>query len=278
MRLVLVLIAFASFSGCAITTKIPVNRFDSPETMGRGSGELLGGDEGDSEFTITPDDTATPPNFSNPTFSNSNDFLLQGGLSLAGLIPRTDIYAKLRTAGVLEGVIKFQILGEPRNVAKEGNFSLAVTAGAGGSSSSDSDNTTYFTSSTSAQYSTTVSAVDFGAIMGYRLSEWALVYAGWAWTRQTYSGTLTQTTSSGGSSPQYLYSGQLRQTTADLGIEFNPGAFLGRVEYAFAWSSAAATSLGYHNGYFGLELGVSFGGHAPEAREASAEPNKTLLQ
>jgi hypothetical protein len=113
--------------------------------------------------------------------------ILNGGISLAPISSRLDIYSKLRTAGFLEGELKYQLMGEPRSHAKQGNFSFSVTAGGGGSSSSGTDVGSILTDASEANYSTNTAAMDFGAIMGYRLDDTLLVYWGGSWTRITYS-------------------------------------------------------------------------------------------
>lgn len=263
------------FSGCAIVTKIPANRFDSPEAIGHGD-ELQGGLEGGNQWVITEDDTQNPPNLSNPSFEGStNDFFVNGGLSLSALTSRLDLDVKLRFNSVFLGQLKFQLIGAPRTTAREGNFSVAITAAAGGAShtSSDTNAPLFGGTSTTANNSFNESAIDFGLIMGYRVSEWALLYSGISWTRQTYSGTLSQTVG-GGSATNYLYSGQLRQSGVDLGVELDPGLMVAKLEYAFASTKSVNTSQQYSNGYVGFELGFRFGSGKPLEEPNRAPPEE----
>lgn len=246
----LLLTLLLNVAGCSIATRIPANRFDSPETVGkRWSGDFGGGFEGGNEYVITDDDTATPPNFSNPYFETSTwDGFLNGNL---GILSCLDVGVKIRTNSTTLGQVKYQILGEPRSAAKEGNFSLAVSAAGGGSTQSGSD-TSIGSNPTTANNSMNESAVDLATVMGYRMSDRALLYWSFSWTRQTYSGTLTQT---GGGGQTYYYSGQLRQLGFNVGAEFDDANFISRLELATARTTAVGGGPTYTDVYGGGEVG-----------------------
>jgi hypothetical protein len=250
--------AFASgllvLSACAhpITTHLTANRFDSPEAAGKlGAGDIHGGFESGPLFTITPDSTVNPPDFSRAGFSHTDlDGFLAGDL---GLLDQLDVGLKLRFNNTTLGQIKYQFLGEPRLSAKEGNFSLAASF-AGGGATHNSTNTEEFALGTPITATDTLTETDLDAavIGGYRLQDVLLIYGGPFWTRRSYSGNISQT---GGATGTYPFNGIIQQFGMNVGLQANFNRGIARVEGAGSRASQSSSGANYWSGYLGFDLG-----------------------
>src|SRR6185437_5476049 len=182
---ILVLSALPLAAGCAhpITTHLPANRFDSPEAAGvRFKGDIAAGLEGGNQWDITQDLDQSPPSFANPGFDTSQaDAVMTGDL---GLLDRLDVGLKVRFDTTSLAEVKYQILGDPRVTAKDGNFSLAVTAAGGTGTRDENNQTSLQDSGVVANDTITETDMDFALIGGYRPSDLALLYSGGAFTRR----------------------------------------------------------------------------------------------
>jgi hypothetical protein len=231
--ILLLALASAFSSGCAITTTQAINRFDLPETRGTpGSGYAEFGLQEGLQTTITPDYTAVPLQI-NPTLGRyAAEARLAGGIDI---LDSLEIEAKLQADSPTVALLKYQILGPHQLEAKEGDYSLAVTAGGGGGSNSGSGNSVPFPPSVNSSYSYTTSAADFAVIGGYRTSDFALLYGGPFYEINHYGGSVTQSPTSGQTVTNFA--GHTATWGGNVGMAFFLRRALFKIELATAHSS-----------------------------------------
>lgn len=161
-------------AGCAISTHLPANRMEIPETHGEAL--AFGADlaiEGGHSLEFSDDYTSTPVTDS-PVYERSSAGVKLGG-SLA-LMRRLDLGVRLGLGSNNVLQAKLQLLGEPRRATREGNFSLAVTGGVGYAGARESG--TGFADDQVDSYELNAYALDGAVIAGYRILDEVLVYGG----------------------------------------------------------------------------------------------------
>lgn len=248
VRLLLVGVAPLFFSSCVILFNHPVNRFDSPEALGeRWKAHFDAGLGGSNSVILTPNTDTTPVSSVSPSFERDDALTrLQFGL---GILERLDFDIKGSLSSKEPVIVqaKYQLLGEPRAHAADGNFALAVTAGLGlmrGSGSGES------TSTSPTRYDLHGSGVDAALIAGYRFNSAVSIYGGGFFTAFGYSGS--QTLSTGTVSP---FDGSSQQLGGNLGVDF--GFERVRFKLEGAEGSVSAGGRSAQEPYLGL-LGSFF--------------------
>jgi hypothetical protein len=233
------ILALGLLPGCATEIKInqAVNRFDSPEVEGRRAKLDIGaGIAGTNQFVVSPD-IAAQPLVTDPVRYQREEGLRADGT--IGISDRLDFSLKLSTNTPNTIQFKYQLLGDPQNVAKKGNFAFAVSAAGGYEHDShDGDNQPVFDSSPTitAHFDQDVYVLDTAAIFGYRLVDELLLYTGAFYTKTMYSGTVDQTMNGGTS--HFHYEGDAWQPGMNLGLEIDPGSWIIRIEAAWAHARA----------------------------------------
>lgn len=233
------------YSSCAlpIHSRTVANRFDSPEAQGGlAKGHLEGGVEGGQDYMITPDATTVPINLANPGFSRSDgDAFVSGGVGITDQVD-VDIKIHFNSDSIIQA--KVQVLGDARNVAKEGNISLAGTIGIGGSS--NHDGATGFNST--ASDSTSSTDYEFALIGGYRFFEHGLLYTSPYFIKRNISGTISQSNGS-----NTAFASNLDIWGEALGVQLEAAKACVKIEYAAAYTSAMG--LKTFGGFWGASLG-----------------------
>lgn len=146
-------------SSCAVSMKMHGNRFESSEVYGKTAFRLKSDYRGQTNVELTPDYTLYAPNTTSPDIGPTHNVVLGGGI---GIKDRFEL--GFDTTWGLTG--KFQLLGQPKLRADEGNFSLSVL-GTIGANSDDQSGTGWFSSNSykiHMEYTTYSAAL----LMGYR--------------------------------------------------------------------------------------------------------------
>ena len=243
------LLVFLS-SGCAVTIKMPANRYDSPETMGKQwRAKVATGLGGANNVILTPDFTTMAPNPQSPTFDTATEFQLRAGVAA---LENLDIEIKTLTA--LQ--IKYQFLGDGRLYAQPGNFSMAATL-AGGWNESQQNGTQLFGSSQRYEVKLKEGTFDGALIFGYRVNELFLMYGGPFFTLDSYTGTDSPLDGNNVAISITNFSGSVFQTGANLGLEFGIPIVQGRVELAYANVNSGDLNTG--RVYIGGQVAVNLG-------------------
>lgn len=244
-------LAFIAFlSGCAVTVDVPANRFDSPETLGKRWRVKVQGDYGgENSVVLTPYLSSAQPNTKDPQFLPTRFVRVGGGVEF---FDNFDV--ELRS--LLDLHVKYQLLGDPRLTAKQGNFALAVTGTLGTGGSKDSYSPLF--GSTTVRSEQNEVFFDGAIIAGYRVADPVLLYAG-PFARYTdFHGTFETTdASTGASSGVSKYSGNVVTTGANLGAEVGTPLFQLKGEVAYA--NVKSGSLNTGRAYAGISLAFQFG-------------------
>jgi len=224
---------------------------DSPESLGRGGKIRLGL----QSFTtpraqVTPDLSVQDPAPKDPRLEN-----VHTGALLIGVSAVSHFDVELRMPGT-EARAKWQILGESRDEAEEGNLSLAVS-GALGIKTETGTQDTYPSNSTSTQKASYSDITYTGALsvqVGYRFTDWFLAYAG-AMARGTYfNGEFSVPVRSIQSAGMH---GSLFSFGPALGLEFGNDWIAGRVGATYLHASSENTSNDYIS--TGAEIAFTLG-------------------
>lgn len=204
----LLVIALAC-AGCqTMKAELPTARFDSPEALGNKE-KRVGFNIGASpsqDFTFTSDASARPPNLSSPTLESSGDVV--GTISYAAF-ERLDLGVRSsvgRSPYVLSA--KYQLIGDPADAAKAGNFSLSFSIGVGFNTvtRSGDQNGTFGPGGHRWTSRVDEKVGDAAVIMGYRFAEGALFYVGGFAQNVTLDGKIEHERSDDGTSPAASYS------------------------------------------------------------------------
>ncbi len=237
--LIVVLFASSVGSGCAITMNLHTNRFQTPEAAGKpGAGYAdFFGLEGANELVVVPDSTFPNPDVTHPRFNrNARYYYMGGGI---GVMDRMNIEIRnpLSDTGMLNA--KYQILGDPRLSAKEGNFSLAAVGGFFYAAPSEEARSTLY--GINAKTDREILSGDFALIAGYRIADTFLIYGGTAYTLHSYTGKVEQKNSAG-TITNYSFTGNANQVVFNLGLEWTLSHCLLRVEQAVGIARATQTA------------------------------------
>lgn len=249
----LLMFASAALSaGCPIRASLPASRMESPETHGERL--ALGADlaiQAGNSLEFSDDYNATPITDA-PTYARSDLGLKTGGS--IGVARRIDLSLRggLDTTNVLQA--KLQLLGEPRRVARQGNFSLAITGGVGYEGARGSG--TGLIDSNTDSYALNSYVLDGSIIAGYRILDEVLIYGGPF--AQRYGIDVTHELDG----TRYDYDGVTYQSGANLGFGYSIEH--GRqtkleilVEVAYAISETGSSREG--NAFLGIRAaGVRF--------------------
>jgi hypothetical protein len=151
-----------------------------------------------------------------------------------GLIPKLDAYfdwGMINSASIVG--VKYQLLGDSRRAAKEGNSSLALTVGYLFESHSGkvSDQGQAFGSTErAAEYDFALSGADLGLIYGYRPIDVFLVYGGVFGNFSRTSGSWNRTKPY---SQEVDLKSSVRQQGMNLGISTGYESFQGMIEVSY---------------------------------------------
>lgn len=160
-------------TACAVNVKMPVNRLISPEAQG----ELAKGQfdlrwVGVADVELANNKTSATPNI-DPDVSEDGAIGVGAGI---GILRNLDFYYHTGDDSPSHYGLKWQILGEPRMTAKEGNHSLAIAAAYANLSETETENETFGSDSGRAK----IRAEGHEALLlyGYRPRNHLLFYAG----------------------------------------------------------------------------------------------------
>jgi hypothetical protein len=257
-RICIASLSLLALSGCAtITADVPGSRLESPEALGLRGRRFEGSLAAIQGHTleITSDASMRPPTLTNPKLEKGGAFGATGNF---GALKKLDIGLK-SALGPSPWLLtaKLQLLGDNANDAKEGNTSLAVTAGAGLSSSTrEGDQKGEFGPGGypwNAKVQSTAS--DFAIIAGYRALERLLIYGGGFFTRHWINCAIDHSASDNGLSPaaHYEVAYSTEQLGANLGLRVEFGASPG-----FLVAEAGYSDLQLSNGMKDWQILTSF--------------------
>lgn len=229
-------------NGCAIKTRIPANRFETPEARGeQWHGSVYGSIQGATEITLVPDYTRQPPRTNSPEIDRG--YMIRPGVDL-GVVERLDVSIKTPLEAPWTISAKYQFLGETEASAGEQNFSLAASMALGYNSDEAKDKD--LISGVESEHETEVTSFDAAVIAGYRFHEKAMVYGGPFFTAYSADGEITQPVSSGA---KHRFEGSGRQYGVNVGIRFHFGRFLLMLEEAYVNASYEAhKKVGFYTG------------------------------
>ena len=239
-------------SSCAVTLNLPTSRFDSPEAKGEPGKFRLDmlALEGNESLILTQDYTAQGPNFDNPAIERAGlSYRAAVGFSV---LERADIDLKFHWNSPLMLQAKYQILGEPKTRASEGNVSLSWSLAAGRSSDQRSGSS-LFERTTAVLMSTRYTVYDTGAILGYRISDATVAYGGPFYSYYSIEGERTLKPYKGTSTVE-SFSGSPRVAGVNLGVEVGVGpSAVFMLEYSYVRTAAGATIT--NESFAGAEFG-----------------------
>ncbi|HEY8279762.1 MAG TPA: hypothetical protein VIH99_09075, partial [Bdellovibrionota bacterium] len=196
-------------SSCAVTAKLPMNRFESPEASGKAfGGEVQLAYQGRNEVELTPAYETRAPNLNDPSVQKPGHRVISQ--TSVGLMERMEISLTLLQPRL---GLKYQFLGDTRPKASKGNFSMALSAGAAGSSEKEYSAGTSVTPATSYELEETF--VDGALILGWRLGTDALLYGGPFWV----SDYLKTIYTSGTGTPAVNSSGRIDSYGMNFGVQ-----------------------------------------------------------
>ena len=225
-------------SGCALNVNLNANRFESPETRGERFASSVGvATTGSNQLVPAP----------SPTWNRSNASLLAG--ANLGLFERLDIGLKVPWNGPFLLLAKYQLLGAPELQAQSGNFSVALTAGAG--TALPSGTLTDPATGTNSHYGLSSAMFDFALIAGKRIAETFMIYGGPFVSTFNYSGTLEP---AGGTASGF--NGDATQGGANLGLQLD--SVLGAIMIEEAWTLASVSGVHQAGFYTGARLSFRF--------------------
>jgi hypothetical protein len=166
-----------ALSGCAIGINVAGSRLDSPESLGPIDTYKV--DEAFSTgyyVDLTPDDLLVPkPQHPKVVYDKLNTSM-GGGLSLG-----SHLDLEFEAAGLLK--LKYQLLGDSYTNAKAGNFSLAISGGAGYFTEAQ-ELWTYLWRSDKDLFGT---LYEGAVIAGYRIEERFMLFGGPFFAHRSYT-------------------------------------------------------------------------------------------
>lgn len=219
---------------CAIAIRVPSTRFETPEATG-GSGGLVWDltAANKAEIVLTDDYSLSAPNTSTPALRSTNVAGFNLGLSV---VERLEL--KLKDLNTVSA--KFQLLGPSKAKAKSGDLSAAIYA-SGKINSTEGSGGGFSYQLSDHQY-------DGMAIVGLRLSDQLLAYAGLFRTLSEFDGSRTPT---GGSA--VAFSGKGTNDGASVGFEVGTGKVRFIAEGSLNLLESGSSSRRIYNGGFAME-------------------------
>jgi len=219
------LVAVNVFFGCAnLQTTLPTTRFESSEVPGHLHARFTVGAGTAEDITITNDASLRPVVF-NEYITQSAELLAKASL---GLGERFEISVKGALPSSILTKGKFQFVGDPAANAKEGNFSITITAGIGDSYLGKSGDQNGTFGPGGYNWSAYVGTViyDVGLIAGYRPSDRFIIYGGPFFSAYSLYGSINQAQSDNGLSPaqNYPLSGNGTSYGGNLGAQIYFGS------------------------------------------------------
>jgi hypothetical protein len=232
---------------CGINTHLPASRLESPETYGRAMAFGIDvGVQGSNSLGLTSDYTISPVDTDTPSYSRSrSDVKLGVGV---GVAERFDLAVKTAWDSPFQLQGKYQLLGDSRGKAREGNSSLAVTAAIGNHAQSGSSDG--LSGDEESSYEMTAYMADGAAIAGYRLSDAALVFGGPFIQKYWISGTHVLD-----GAPERAYDLDAHQYGVNIGVGFTIyEKFELMIEAVFAESRASDANV--RSGFLGAHMAI----------------------
>ncbi|MGZ3688303.1 MAG: hypothetical protein ACXVBW_08385 [Bdellovibrionota bacterium] len=256
--LILTAVALLIAQGCSsISMSMPVNRFESPEALGkvgeRGKGSIdLMSVGGSDQIILTPDVSQIPLNPGAPTFGK--EFVLPSIGAGFAAADRMDLRLVIiwDSPPILRA--KYQFIGDTRQSAKAGNLSLAATLGAGYIPQTVTS-TQVLNPGTAITYNLNWVASDTSIIFGWRGLDILLLYIDAFGSYYWFGGG--QTTTTANSNVSSTIAGRAFHTGGNAGFAVDIGTrMVLRLEtgYGFAFSGPNAGSNLTVGGQFGLVL------------------------
>lgn len=215
-------------SSCAVSMKMQGNRFESSEVYGKTGVRFKAENRGQAEVELTPDYTVTPPNSQNPTAGPAHTLTVGVGMGIQERF-ELGLTSNLNFTG------KFQILGEPKLTATNGNISLAVIGSAGFPQESDEGQDIFTTQRKKINLDSQL--FGGGLIAGYRVDPMVNFYAGPFAEFGTYNGTYETV---GVSTTRF--EGTAQNRGAVIGIEVGSPRLTGMIEGAWNQINSGSSS------------------------------------
>lgn len=231
------LLAHALMGCSSLQIIVPLPHVEVPEVQGPPQNLLYMETQGGIAFEATSDASARPPNLSSAKTTDLGNLPALGvgisfeklsrlQLSLGGAMLGSSLTSFVTG---LQCKLQYQILGEPTQTAKDGNFSLSVFAsGAAPSESKSGDQKGNFGPGGYPWKATiSTSAITYGLSTGYRFAPGTLVYLGAAMSSPTVKVTIDQSATNDNSDlgGNYSLSSPLRNQTVTLGFVFGKDGF-----------------------------------------------------
>ncbi len=180
------------------------------------------------------------------------------GLQL-GLINHIDIYANEAFGGPVFAGVKLQLVGDPFKDAKSGNFSFSVAGGVASGNVTESQGTDTATSTKSSS-DATFGGYEAMVIMGYRPSDWTLIYVS-PFTSHITAKTKIQQSTAGVATVTAQPDGQGDMKGASAGLRFGKYFFVnGEVSITETKWKRMKPTVYETEKFSNVALGVALGG------------------
>lgn len=243
--------------------QLPSSRLDSPEVLGAGTNrfQFSIGSSAHKNATFTEDASYRPPDLSEPKFEVNNP--LSGSFGW-GIFENFELGLRTSVGPSPWRLIgKFQLLGDSREKAKQGNFSLAITGGIGYTVATNSGDQKGLLGPGGYKWNANVKTwtTEAALIAGYRVTDGVLLYSGGFYASYDINGRINHEKSDDGLSPEaeyeFKYGGY--QSGANAGVRFEFGSRPTYLTLESVYSKATLAAGFEHEGVtFGAELGVAF--------------------
>jgi hypothetical protein len=237
----------ALLSSCSVMVKAPLTRFESPETRGKSlSAEVMGGYQGRTDVMLTRDYTQFAPDMNQPIISDDPGHRVMAS-GYVGILEKLDAGISIPDARF---GVKYQIHGEGKEKAAQGNLPISIVAGV--SKRSEEESGVGLFSSRSVTYKLRETQADTGLSFGYRVKDSTMIYSGfyflWDQLKTTYANPT--------GSAEIQNSGIMKVYNANLGVQQEVNHIFFRFEI-----SISETSLGSKKelaGTYGIASGAFF--------------------
>lgn len=209
---------FLFLTSCkSVTVPLSITRMDIPESRHEGArfhAEVMSARNAAAEVIQNP-------NVRPPTTARPDEVSIEGDLGYGAgvsLLRKWEIAFRVNTLAPSMIKTKVQLIGDPIDEAKAGNFSLALSLGVG-SSNFNYDQNNDISSEHDVEVERKQTAIDTALILGYRVQDKILMYGGFYTTRSKYDINLKQKISNDGltGAADYNYNGNSNLTGINLG-------------------------------------------------------------